>query len=141
MSQLAVVPNTCVVVPMRPYTAALGAAARRRARSRIVAADTPTTPSTASGVNGASAAVTSSRPARCSATPLRRRPDRRLTTTLARAARRWASVPGRIGNHWEATSAVLLRRGSTTTTSPPRSRMRSMRPGQSGAVASEPLDA
>ena len=43
ISQLVSVPKACVVVPMRPYTAAVGAAASRRARSTIVAASTPVT--------------------------------------------------------------------------------------------------
>ncbi len=56
------------------------------------------------------------------------------------AASRRASVPGRMGTHSSACSAVLVRRGSTTTMRPPRSRMASRRPGQSGAVARLPLD-
>ena len=40
-----------------------------------------------------------------------------------------------------ASSAVLVRRGSTTTTEPPRSMTARRRPGQSGAVAKLPFDA
>ena len=39
-------------MPMRPYTAAVGAAASRRARSRMRSASMPVTGATASGVNG-----------------------------------------------------------------------------------------
>ena len=39
-----------------------------------------------------------------------------------------------------AASAVRLRRGSTTTMRPPRARIASSRPGQSGAVANDPFD-
>ena len=54
---------------------------------------------------------------------------------------RWASVPGRIGTHSSAWSAVSVRRGSTTTTFPPRAWMASSRPGKSGAVQRLPFDA
>ena len=47
------VPNSAVVVPMRPYTQAVGAAARSRARRRIVSASMPVAWATTSGVNGA----------------------------------------------------------------------------------------
>ena len=49
-------------------------------------------------------------------------------------------MPGRMATHSSARSAVRVRRGSTTTTRPPRSRMAASRPGQSGAVARLPLD-
>ena len=42
---------------------------------------------------------------------------------------------------WVASSAVRDRRGSTTTSVPPRATSASMRPGQSGAVARLPLEA
>ena len=50
-------------------------------------------------------------------------------------------MPGRIGTHRVAISAVLVRRGSTTTSWPPRATSASSLPGQSGAVARLPLDA
>jgi hypothetical protein len=40
-----------------------------------------------------------------------------------------------------ALTAVSLRRGSTTTTVPPRAWIASSRPGKSGAVHSDPFDA
>ena len=46
-------PNSVVVVPIRPYTAAVGAAASSRASRRMVAASMPVAASTASAVNGA----------------------------------------------------------------------------------------
>ena len=68
MSHDAVVPNSVVVVPIRPYTAAVGAAASSRASRRMVGASMPVAAATASGVNGTSAARTSSRPPRWAAT-------------------------------------------------------------------------
>ena len=50
-------------------------------------------------------------------------------------------MPGRIGIHSSARSAVPVRRGSTTIVRPPRSRMRSISPMRSGQDSSEPLDA
>ena len=52
-AQEASVPNEAVWVPIRPYTAALGAAASSRATSRIVPGSMPVKAATASGVNGA----------------------------------------------------------------------------------------
>ena len=51
------VPNSCVQVPMRPYTAAAGAAASSAARARMASAGTPQAGATRSGVNGRSACV------------------------------------------------------------------------------------
>ena len=45
-----------------------------------------------------------------------------------------ASVPGRMARCSSASCAVRVRRGSTTTTRPPRARIARSRPGQSGAV-------
>ena len=56
-SQDVMVPNSAVVVPMRPYTQADGAAASSRACRRMSAAAMPQAPSTASGVNGAQASI------------------------------------------------------------------------------------
>ena len=50
-------------------------------------------------------------------------------------------MPGRIGWCSSATSAVRLRRGSTTTSFPPRARSAFNRPRMSGAVISEPFEA
>jgi hypothetical protein len=47
---------------------------------------------------------------------------------------------GMIGKCTSAWSAVLVRRGSTTTTLPPRARIASTRPGKSGAVHNDPFD-
>ena len=52
-----------------------------------------------------------------------------------------ASVPGVIGSHSLALSAVPVRRGSMTMTSPPRSWIRSSSPMRSGQASSEPCDA
>ncbi len=49
-------------------------------------------------------------------------------------------MPGRMKWCSEASLAVRLRRGSTTTTLPPRSWIARMRPRMSGAVSSEPLE-
>ncbi len=64
ISHDAVEPNSVVVVPMRPYTAADGADASSRAIERIVVASIPVTGAANSAVNGSSATVTSSRPER-----------------------------------------------------------------------------
>ncbi len=134
------VPNRAVVVPIRPYTQALGAAARSRASARTSPASSPVRSAVASGVNGAASASTSSTPARYSpAAPASTRPS--AASTLTSAISRNASAPGRIARCRDATSAVRLRRGSTTTSVPPRASIASMRPGQSGAVARLPLDA
>ena len=49
-------------------------------------------------------------------------------------------MPGRMKWCSEASRAVRLRRGSMTTTLPPRSRIARIRPRMSGAVSSEPLE-
>jgi anaerobic selenocysteine-containing dehydrogenase len=80
---------------IRPYTAAVGAAARSCASERTSDASTPHTGATASGVYGDISPASSSRPLVCSAS----RPgfvSPSATSTCAIAARRWASVPGRI---------------------------------------------
>ena len=99
-----------------PRQLARDAAGCRRRRSRG-------SPATASGVKGA-ASASDRRRARAGARPAgpgSARPSSKRT--LAIANRRWASVPGRMKRCSSATSAVRLRRGSTTTTLPPRSRM------------------
>ena len=64
-----------------------------------------------------------------------------VTSTFAIAASNNASEPGRIDTHSSDSSAVFDRRGSTTTTLPPRARIASSRPGKSGAVHMLPFDA
>ncbi len=56
------VPNSCVQVPMRPYTAAVGAAASSWAMRRIVAASMPQAAATDSGAKPAASRRISSRP-------------------------------------------------------------------------------
>ena len=63
------------------------------------------------------------------------------TTTCTMAMSSAASVPGRMGTHSSAWSAVPVRRGSITITVPPRSRMASISPSTSGQAKSEPPDA
>ncbi len=58
-SQLVRVPNDCVVVPIRPYTAARSAPASSRASRRICSAPMPHAGATASGVKPASSSRTS----------------------------------------------------------------------------------
>ena len=52
-----------------------------------------------------------------------------------------ASVPGRMKRCSSASRAVRVRRGSTTTTFPPRARIARSRPRMSGAVSRLPLEA
>ncbi len=63
------------------------------------------------------------------------------TITFAMAASNSASEPGRIDTHSSDSSAVFERRGSTTTTLPPRALIAWRRPGKSGAVHMLPFDA
>jgi hypothetical protein len=56
------------------------------------------------------------------------------------ARRSAASVPGRIETCSDASPAVSLRRGSTTTTAPPRSRIARILPRASGAVMRLPFE-
>lgn len=140
-SHEAVVPNSVVVVPIRPYTTAVGAAARSRATPRVVAAEIPVARSTTSGENSEATRRTSSRPetSGCRRSSIDTSPSANNVCTIA--MRKSASLPGRIGNHESASSAVRLRRGSTTTNLPPRARMASSRPGKSGAVHRLPFEA
>ena len=136
-----VVPNSTVFTPMRPYTAAVFALASSRASLTVVSAGTPVATATASGVNGAIAAANSSSPFRIDMMRGSIFTRFSLNITLAIAAKNKPSVPGRIDTHSSDASTVRVRRGSTTTIFPPRSRMRSMRPGKSGAVHKLPLEA
>jgi len=134
------VPNSWLQRPMRPYTAAVGAAAISWARRRMVAAPTRQALSTRSGVNGVASVRTSSTPFT--------RPSRAPRRTKSSANRTWqiassnaASVPGWIGIHSSARAAVPVRRGSITTVLPPRARMRSISPKASGQASKLPCDA
>ena len=116
-----------------------GELARHRAGSR--SASIPQIGATASGVNGSASAGRSSRPvARARPVgPGSARPSDRSVWTMANSSS--ASVPGRMKWCSEASSAVRERRGSMTTTLPPRSMMPRSRPRMSGAVSSDPLEA
>jgi hypothetical protein len=138
-SHEASVPNSCVQVPTRPYTAARGAAASSRAMRRISPAGMPHAPAARSGGNPRTSSATWSRPFRCSATGPGSASSS-STSVHAIAASSAASVPGRMKWCSSASSAVRVRRGSTTTTLPPRSRMRRSRPRMSGAVSRLPFD-
>ena len=126
------VPNSCVHVPMRPYTAAVGAAgelARDAADGRGV---------DAAGGGDALRARTPRRAAarrRGRSRSRRRRRDRRGPRRTARARARTGRArrsPGRIARCSSASSAVFVRRGSTTTSLPPRARERLQPPGDVG---------
>ena len=102
--------------------------ARRRSRSR---------PATRSGVQSALAARRVSSPSTRSAiVPRSTRPSSKSTWTTAISSA--ASVPGVIGSHSSALSAVPVRRGSTTITRPPRLRMPRSRPSGPGTPAASP---
>jgi hypothetical protein len=140
IAQEARVPNSWLHVPIRPYTAARGAEASSRARRRMRSAGTAQAPATASGVKSRHRRSTSATPLVSSA--------RRPRSTRSSAKSTWqtasssaASVPGRIGTHSSARSAVPVRRGSITTTLPPRARIASKRPGTSAAARRLPWDA
>ena len=107
---------------------------------RMVSAGMRQKSATASGVKPSVAARISSTPFTMWAMgPRSRRPSSKIT--LHSASRKAASAPGRIGSHSLARSAVPVRRGSMTTTLPPRSRMASISPSTSGQLSSEPPDA
>ena len=145
-SQLASVPNSWVQVPIRAYTAA----ARR---GRQLARHAPDLAGLdAAGVGdelGREVAHHLARPRRARrgarrAGRGRPGPPRRACRPSPRAA--GASVPGRMKWCSSASSAVRVRRGSTTTTLPPRSRMRAQPPahvgrGQQAAVRDERVGA
>ena len=140
-SQLASVPNSTVEVPMRPYTAAVGAAAISRASARISSAAHAAV--RGDGLRGevggqradfVDAVDVSASPPRSGAT----RPSSNSTCTTANS--RAASVPGR-GARWRsASSAVRVRAGSMTVSLPPRLRSAFSLPGKSAAVVTLPLD-
>ena len=124
---------------MRAYTAPRWAAASSRAMRRISPASIPQAPATASGAKSRTSVRTSSRPFRCSVSaPGASSPS--STIVHAIAASTSASVPGWMKWCSSASSAVRVRRGSTTTTLPPRSRIPRNRPRMSGAVSRLPFD-
>lgn len=95
---------------------------------------------TASGENAATAARTASTSAALTtadAAPSRTRPS--SNSVCAIAASRNGSAPGRIGRCSSATLAVSVRRGSMTTSRPPRWRSALARPRKSGTVHMLPL--
>jgi hypothetical protein len=99
----------------------------------------PVYAATRSGAKAASQSRTCGQPSanfamRASST----RPSAASVCTMAR--RSAASLPGRIGIHSSASLAVSVRRGSTTTMRPARSRMARSRPRTSGAVMKLPFD-
>ena len=117
---------------------ALGGGELARHAADLLRRRCPSAPATASGVNGHGQRLDrldARRPAR----PAASSPSSNSTCTSANSSS--ASVPGRIGWCSSACSAVRERRGSTTTTLPPRSRIARSRPRASGAVISEPLEA
>ena len=141
MSHALTLPKSTVLTPIRPLTAAVGAAASSCAMRLVTVALMPVADSTSSGVNAASSVPSSSTPDTFERTwsPTSTSPS--AYNTLIIAAKNNPSVPGRIEIHSSASSAVRVRRGSTTTTLPPRVRIASSRPGKSGAVQTLPFDA
>ena len=128
-----------VVVPIRPYTAALGAARNSSAIRWVVCGSMPVIGAVAAGVNALNAC-----------TMLDHSPESIHGFAASRdgsALSRWASEashnasePGRMDRCSSAIAAVRVRIGSTTTRRPPRLRKRRRRPGKSAAVIIEPLE-
>src|SRR5689334_8931802 len=99
----------------------------------------PVTGAAASGVNGSASRRTSSTPdANSASRPGAVSPSANSVWTIANS--RWASVPGTIAWCSSARRAVSVRRGSTTTSLPPRAFRARRRPGRSGAVNRLPVD-
>ncbi len=106
----------------------------------MVWAGTRQQPATASGVKSRARRSTSPSPStRPSRWSRRRRPSAKSTFAMASSSA--ASVPGWMPTHSSACSAVPVRRGSTTTTRPPRARMASSRPSTSAAASRLPWEA
>ena len=106
----------------------------------MVPGGTPVYAATRSGVKPASRSRTS-RPALRHAGRSRASSTRPSATSVCiMASSSAASLPGRIGTHSSASRAVSVRRGSTTTMRPPRSRMARSRRRTSGAVMKLPFD-
>jgi len=137
-SQLASVPNSCVQLPMRAYRLARGVPARSRASARIVSAGRPQRAATASALNGATAACTAAMPSTSAARPPGfASPSANSVCTMP--ASRKASAPGRMKWCVSASAAVSVRRGSMTTSRPPRACSARALPRKSGTVHMLPL--
>jgi hypothetical protein len=108
---------------------------------RISRAGIPQAAATLSGLNGWASSRTSSMPSlrAVSFSPGSIRSSSHSTWTSAKSSS--ASVPGRMKWCSSASWAVRVRRGSTTTSLPPRARRERSRPRMSGAVMRLPLDA
>ena len=140
-AQEARVPNSWLHKPIRPYTTARSVCGEfaRQAPDALGRH--------AAGVGhglGAERGRGGAAPPRClapgrSACPGSTRPSAPSTWTIA--SRNAASMPGTMGIHSSAFSAVPVRRGSTTMVRPPRSRMRLISPMMSGQENSDPCDA
>ena len=128
------------IIAARPYATARRAAANSRAIVRIAAAPIPITGATRSGAKRALRLRSSGSPSIDGA----RRPGRAspsAKTTCSRARSSSASPPGRMKWCASAAAAVSVRRGSTTTTLPPRARIAASRSITPGAVIRLPFDA
>ena len=138
-AQAAMVPNATVWVPIRPYTAADSACGQLPGQGAdALGIDAGDGTHDLGGERRRRPRPARRGRSRASASAPRSTSDS-VTSTWIIAIRRWASVPGTMASQSSACSAVFVRRGSTTTTFPPRARMASMRPGKSGAVHRLPL--
>ena len=147
-SQLASVPNSCVQVPMRAVDAPRVGAPPARAPS--AGSRSASIPQRVRHALGREVAHQRARPRRARSGARRGGPGRRGPPRRARARHRRPAAarrcPGRMKWCSSASSAVRVRRGSTTTTLPPRSRMRAQPPahvgrGQQAAVRHERVGA
>ncbi len=105
----------------------------------MVASGTPLEPAQASRSSARSRGSTSSQPVAARWTRSSAALPSRSSTAQS-ASRKAASPPGRIGTCSSASRAVFERRGSTTTTRPPRARMARSRPRAFGAVMTLPFE-
>ena len=139
-SQLASVPNSWVQVPIRPYTAArVGGGQLARHPADLVGLDAAGAGHLL-GREGARQLLDLVEPVEVLAEAARGRSGPRRTACARSPNSRCASPPGRMKWCSSAASAVRVRRGSITTTLPPRSRMARRRPRMSGAVSRLPLE-
>ncbi len=139
MSQCVSEPVRCWHTPTRPYATARSASANSRASRAIVASSTPAIGAArASGQSAASASIVAIPSAWSSRWPSRVRPSANSTCSIPSS--RYGSPPGAIATCSEACAAVSVRRGSTTTTVPPRATIARSRWRAPGAVMSEPFD-
>ena len=130
-------PKPWVDSPIRPYAAAASAAAKSRVSRRISSAGTPLAVSARSGVKSATSSATRSTWSTYGGGVVS--PSSKSTCTMASSTA--ASEPGRTKWCSVATLAVSVRRGSSTTSRPPRALRSRTRCGKSGTVISEPLEA